>query len=345
MDIAQQLSGHIDGIVDSFVMSTLANVITMAVPLVAIAMVMGFMLRGAMMMLSPGGEPLSDLIKKFASAAIIISFAGAGGFYQTQIAEMIMTLPDEVASTVLTGEAAEVGSLAEVIDNAIAESMQVIRQAMDQVGLSGSGLMSILVAGQFIFVTTLIAGISLAYVLVSKVILAITVAFGPAFIFLLLFKPTKGMFSKWVGSVINYSILLVLLAAVVGIMVNLYSNAMQSVASGDANLVVAGATTGIIAIAAIVATLKLPGLASSWGSGISSNLLGFLPASAAAGTAARAGSSAAAAGAAGAAGAASGAAGSASGAAGASSGAASAASGAGGATGAAGRVLRHARRG
>lgn len=287
MDIAQQLSDYIDSIVDSFVMSTLANVITMAVPLVAIAMVMGFMLRGVMMMLSPGGQPLSELIKKFASTAIILSFAGAGGFYQTQIAEMIMALPDEIATTVLTGEAAAVGSLAEVIDNAVAESLKVIRQAIDQVGLSGAGLMSILIAGQFIIVTTIIAGITLAYVLVSKVMLAITVAFGPAFIFLLLFKPTKGLFSKWLGSVINYGILLILLAAVVGIMVNLYSNSMQSVANGDANLVVAGATTGIIAIAAVVATLKLPGLASSWGSGISSNLLGFLPASAAASSAMR----------------------------------------------------------
>ena len=205
--------------------------------------------------------------------------------------------------------------------------------------------MSALLAGQFIVVTILIAGIAMAYVLVSKILLAIVVAFGPAFIFMLLFKPTKPLFSKWIGSVINYSILLVLLAAVVGIMVDMYGNAMDSAANGDANLVSAAASTGIIAIASIVATLKLPGLASSWGSGISSNLLGFMPGAAMAGSAARSGGGAA--GGAAASGAASNAAsGAAAGAAG--SGAGQAASGAagaaGGAGGAVGRALRYARR-
>ena len=175
----------------------------------------------------------------------------------------------------------------------------------------------------------------------SKILLAIVVAFGPAFIFMLLFKPTKPLFSKWIGSVINYSILLVLLAAVVGIMVDMYGNAMDSAANGDANLVSAAASTGIIAIASIVATLKLPGLASSWGSGISSNLLGFMPGAAMAGSAARTGGGAA--GSAAASGAASG---SAAGAAGAGAGqaASGAAGAAGGAGGAVGRALRYARR-
>ena len=345
MDIVQQISDYMDGIVDTFVMSTLANVIATAIPLVGIAMTMSFMLRGAMMMMSPGGQPLGELLKQFAGAAMIISFAGAGGFYQSDIADMIMSLPDEIASTVLAGDMAPGASLAEVIDDAMTSAMEVVRQAIDQVGLSGSGFMSALLAGQFIVVTILIAGIAMAYVLVSKILLAIVVAFGPAFIFMLLFKPTKPLFSKWIGSVINYSILLVLLAAVVGIMVDMYGNAMDSAANGDANLVSAAASTGIIAIASIVATLKLPGLASSWGSGISSNLLGFMPGAAMAGSAARSGGGAA--GGAAASGAASNAAsGAAAGAAG--SGAGQAASGAagaaGGAGGAVGRALRYARR-
>lgn len=52
MDIVQQISDYMDGIVDTFVMSTLANVIATAIPLVGIAMTMSFMLRGAMMMMS-----------------------------------------------------------------------------------------------------------------------------------------------------------------------------------------------------------------------------------------------------------------------------------------------------
>ena len=162
MDIVQQISDYMDGIVDTFVMSTLANVIATAIPLVGIAMTMSFMLRGVMMMMSPGGQPLGELLKQFAGAAMIISFAGAGGFYQSDIADMIMSLPDEIASTVLAGDMAPGASLAEVIDDAMTSAMEVVRQAIDQVGLSGSGFMSALLAGQFIVVTILIAGIAMA---------------------------------------------------------------------------------------------------------------------------------------------------------------------------------------
>ena len=292
MDIATQLSSYFDDIVDIFVDSTISDVINIGIPLVTIALTMSFMLRGAVMMVSPGGDSFSDLIKRFLGVAMIISFAGAGGFYQNHLAGMAMSLPDELSVIITSNIGMEGTTLVEAIDSSILVSSEVITEALANAGIRAAGLASLLFGFLFLLSTIVICGMALAYLVVSKILLAITVAFGPAFIFLLLFNPTKGMFSKWLGSVINYSLLLVLLAAVISIVMGLFERTLMQVSDGNASFIEGILASGLIVLASVVATVKLPGLSSSWGGGISSSLLGFLPASMAARTGGAAGGAA-----------------------------------------------------
>ncbi|WP_407210723.1 type IV secretion system protein [Enterobacter cloacae] len=55
----------------------------------------------------------------------------------------------------------------------------------------------------------------------AKVLLAISLCLGPIAIFCLLWNPTKGIFAKWMGTVINYSLVIVLLALVFGLLMSL----------------------------------------------------------------------------------------------------------------------------
>ena len=293
MQISRDLSDGVDTITTEFVDGALGNVISIAIPLITIALTMSFMLRGAMMMVSPGSDALSDLLKRFLGVALIVSFAGAGGFYQTQLADMALGLPDDIANAVLTGTGLGGADLAELIDNTILAGMDVAEENLDNAGIMSGGLTSMVMGAYFIACVVIVCGLAMAYILVSKILLAITVAFGPVFIFLLLFKSTKEMFGKWLGSMINYALLIVLLAAVLSIVMNFFQAALDQTASGDVTYFSGLFSAGMIALAAIVATLKLPGLSSSWSSGVSSSLLGFLPASMAGGAAAKAAGSSA----------------------------------------------------
>ncbi|WP_193061072.1 type IV secretion system protein [Halomonas sp. 3A7M] len=277
MELGAILSSQIEDVVDLFVTSAVGNVVTTAVPLVTIALTMSLMLQGLMMMVSPSGEPLSDLLKRFVGIAMISSFATAGGFYQSELASMIMGLPEEMSTALLVGTGISAENITDLVDNAIQAGLAII------VDLSADGNWRnwgpYFLAAMFATILIVVCGLTLAYILVAKVLLAVTVAFGPAFIFLLLFKSTKGLFSKWIGSAINYALLMVLLAAVLSFLMSFFEVVLADVRDEKLPYWDGILSSGILGVAAVVATLKLPGLASSWGGGIASSLLGFLPSS------------------------------------------------------------------
>lgn len=281
MNLSELLSTQIESVVDNFVSGAVGNVITTAVPLVTIALTLSLMLQGLMMMVSPSGQPLSELLKRFFGIAMISTFATAGGFYQASLASMIMNLPEEMSTALLSGTGISASNITEMIDNSLSVGMEII------VDLSNEGnwrkWAPYMMAALFAVILIVVCGLALAYIIVAKVLLAITVAFGPAFIFLLLFKSTRGLFSKWIGSVINYAVLMVLLAAVLSFLMAFFDTVLTDVRDDLVPYWEGILATGILGTAAVVATLKLPGLASSWGGGIASTLLGFLPASVAGG--------------------------------------------------------------
>lgn len=283
MNLSELLSTQIESVVDNFVSGAVGNVITTAVPLVTIALTLSLMLQGLMMMASPSGQPLSELLKRFFGIAMISTFATAGGFYQANLASMIMNLPEEMSSALLAGTGISASNITEMIDDSLAVGMDIIVE----LSLEGNWRKwaPYMMAALFAVILIVVCGLALAYIIVAKVLLAITVAFGPAFIFLLLFKSTRGLFSKWVGTVINYAVLMVLLAAVLSFLMSFFQTVLTDVRDDVVPYWEGILATGILGTAAVVATLKLPGLASSWGGGIASTLLGFLPVSIAAGLA------------------------------------------------------------
>lgn len=281
MNLSELLSTQIESVVDDFVSGAVGNVITTAVPLVTIALTLSLMLQGLMMMVSPSGEPLSELLKRFFGIAMISTFATAGGFYQATLASMIMGLPEEMSTALLAGTGVSASNITELIDTSLATGLDII------LDLSNEGSWRkwapYMLAALYAVILIVVCGLALAYIIVAKVLLAITVAFGPAFIFLLLFKSTRDLFGKWVGSVINYAVLMVLLAAVLSFLMSFFEVVLTDVRDDKVPYWNGILASGILGAAAVVATLKLPGLASSWGGGIASTLLGFLPASIAGG--------------------------------------------------------------
>ncbi|WP_427047283.1 type IV secretion system protein [Halomonas casei] len=275
LQLGRILTDQIEATIDGFVTGAIGNVLVTAVPLVTIALTMSLMLQGLMMMVSPSGQPLSELLKRFFGIAMISSFATAGGFYQSQIANMIMTAPEEMSTALLAGTGITSSNITDLIDTSVESALDIINDLIREGGWRD--WTPYLLAGLFTVIVAVVCGLSLAYLLVAKILLAIVVAFGPAFIFLLLFKSTRDLFGKWVGSVINYAILMVLLAAVLSFMMSFFESVLAQVKDGELQYFEGVIASSMLGIAAVVATLKLPGLASSWGGGIASTLLGFLP--------------------------------------------------------------------
>ena len=248
---------YMDTVTKEFVASNLGVVISTISPVIGLALICKLTLDGLFTLARPHGEPLSSLIKKFIVWSMIISFASAGGLYQTQLADAAMKIPDEFSSVlVINGSSGGTeDAMGNNIDKAIHDGMQVARTAFDNADIySGSGLASLFLACAVIISTVLICGIGAGLVLMAKLLLAITVCFGPIFIFCLLFKPLYGMFNKWLGSMVNYGLVTILLSMLFGLMIKFYQM-----------------------IVSYLILMRIPEVASRWGDGISAGIQELIP--------------------------------------------------------------------
>jgi type IV secretion system protein VirB6 len=273
-----QIFTYMDSVVSQFVATNLANVISFAAPLVALGLTMALMIEGLFLIGRPNGEPLSSLVNRFVRYAIVISIASAGGWYQAKLAETAMHLPDDLASVfVINGQsgASAQTSIANSIDQAMDNGLTVAKTAFEHAGvLSGPHLASLVLGITVLFVTALMCGIGAGLILMSKVMLGITVCFGPIFIFLLLFESTKTLFTKWIGSVINYGLVTVLFSAVFGLLLYFFKAAIGAAAANNPSspVMVAIVTCVLVLVITWFVLKEIPHMASSWGQGVSADL-------------------------------------------------------------------------
>ncbi|MEQ8045149.1 type IV secretion system protein [Xanthomonas hortorum] len=224
-DATTQIFNYLDRVTNEFVASNLQTIITTVTPIVALGLVMSLLVEGVFIMARPNGEPLSHLIQKFVSWAIIISVASAGGWYQTELANVAMRTPDEFASVLMVDgqQGGQQNEIAGVIDRALDRGLTAAQRAFDNASVwNGPGLASFVLAITVLVCTVLMCGLGAGFILMAKFLLGVTVCFGPIFIFCLLFESTRSLFTQWIGTIINYGLVTILLSAVFGLFMAFY---------------------------------------------------------------------------------------------------------------------------
>ncbi|EGV0378426.1 type IV secretion system protein, partial [Salmonella enterica] len=85
--------------------------------------------------------------------------------------------------------------------------------------------------------------------------------------------PTKNIFARWLGSVINYGLVVVVLALVFGFIMQMFDNLLSSMNSDAAYSSITGSMAALLlTIISIFVLFQIPQVAQSWGSGISAGV-------------------------------------------------------------------------
>jgi type IV secretion system protein VirB6 len=282
-DGVTQIFTYMDAVTTQIVAANVSRIIGWAAPLAALGLVIMLTVDGLAIMLRPTGEPLSQLVEKFIKYFAIVAIAGAGGLYATTLASTAMHLPDELGSVLLLNGSTASGStsaIASMIDSAMDHSLTVIRTLFAQASImSEQGLVALVLGIVVIIATLLICGIGAISILLAKFLLAITVCFGPFFILLLIVPPLVSFFGNWLGSVLNYILLIATTAMSFGIFMHFFDNAISAAANPNPNsgALMAIITAGIITVMAVVLLKSLPDLAARWTNGVSTKLAQHLP--------------------------------------------------------------------
>jgi len=270
------ISNNLTNFLDYFVSSNLTNLTNAVVPAIAIGMTIILIYETAIQIQQPNGDPLSGLIMKFVRWGIIISIAGAGGWYQQSIANAIMKTPDELANVIIlsSGNTTNANSMVGMMDTAYIEGMKVTKYifSLGSIGLFDmSGVVFIILGVCSFGATILFIACGSFLLILSKALLTIILALGSLAILCKLFKSTNGIFDKWVGACIACGMISVLLSIIFALCDSYFLQVTHNIQNANTEDVALNVVTlAIIVLLSAALFAQLPFFAIWIGSGFHS---------------------------------------------------------------------------
>ncbi len=273
------LFSQIDQLTSTFVSEISGNVISSAMPVITAALTLAFIFYGLLVARGVVDDSLRDFFFKCFKIGLIVSIASAGGLYQSQIASAIQKTPDEFATAILPSNAAAASAqgqqAANMIDTAAQEGFDRAGDILHSASWThpGASIGLAVMAGICFLATIAITAIGGAFILLAKIALAVLAGLGPLFVLALLFKATARFFEAWCGQVLSYGFLVVLISAVFGVMMHMFSGYMDSMkVDSTQNLFWNVGGCGILAVACVLIVIQIPTIASGLSSGVALGL-------------------------------------------------------------------------
>lgn len=266
--VFKPLFGTIDKATETFVHDIATRCVAEITPVVTVALILSFIAYGLLIMRGAVGMPVSEFLWKAFRIAIIVNIALAGGLYQSNIAGLIRTLPDDLAIALIINPS-QGATAASLIDEAAGVGFDCAGIAFNKAGIfSFEGLTYCVIGVLVSLMTAILVAVGGAFLLMAKIALSILAGLGPLFIVALVFPATERFFNLWLGQVINYVLLVVLYAAVFGLMMEIYKTYMTGFAfDGAVNISHALGGVCILSFSMLVILRQLPSIAASLAGG------------------------------------------------------------------------------
>lgn len=226
-------------------------------------------------------EPFTDGMKRIIRMCIIVGFALTVGIYQSSVADFFLKVPAEMASE-LTYEGSSGGyepvSIATVLDSSLQRGFDVGDKAWDKGDEMAQKGIKAAIAGMAYYVlailvylaSILIVGIAAGILMVAFLAMAVLLAVGPLFILFAIFPVMYRWFETWLGQVVNFAILYVMVAVTVGLVFGMFDQylSMLPVTTLSETVVNSLKLVGVT-IAIVTVLLQTRSIAAALGGGAS----------------------------------------------------------------------------
>ncbi|WP_120632541.1 type IV secretion system protein [Ruegeria sp. EL01] len=191
-------------------------------PLTA-AMTLYIILYGIAIMRGSIQEPVLDFAVRVLKLAFIWTLVSSAGDYTTWIGNTINTDLPELINTLTGGAGTIPGDSVMVQAYEFSDKIQERYASESWTGVIVGGFISIVV----LFTAFIFAAIAFVVALLTTFALSIIAAIGPIFICFALFDATRGWFFAWLGQVLNFTLVkllvIVLTIVIVALLGNIYT--------------------------------------------------------------------------------------------------------------------------
>jgi type IV secretion system protein VirB6 len=253
MGIAQEVEQAIDFLLNSYITNKSEAVCHALTPIAITGITIHLIVIAFTIFKGESNEPFQYVLWKIFRFSLISGIALVGGQYQ---------------SLVVSGTEGLIGALLEIATPFAALGADLVSR-----GTMGFwpnfGL--IIAAGTVSIAEFLMVAIGLGFFLLAKIGLALTLALGPAFLLCAMWPGTEKYTESWIGQVLNYTLLKILIAACILMLTDIASKFASHIQSTPDTVNVIRATTSLLMCcgALAIVMLNLPQLASALSGGSS----------------------------------------------------------------------------
>lgn len=285
--IFSAVGGSIESWASSYVSTASANLSAQIAPVVAAAVSLWVTLFGLKIINGEASEPIPALVKRALTMAVIFAIALGAGNYQGIVVPAVNGAADALTAAMLMRTGAQfepTRTIYQSLDSVDAQIDAVVAafnkdsaaQSWTAVGTILTDFLCGLMVGLGGDILLLLLG---AEVMLVRFAQCLVLALGPVFIVCAAFEATASFFAKWLGKLITYVTLQMLIGAFLGLMLTIFSDqlnhfyfdagTLKNLVASDTNQLVNAISILVVSLMLAVLALGLPAIAAGLGGGAS----------------------------------------------------------------------------
>jgi type IV secretion system protein VirB6 len=257
LNLFTQLDAQLTDPIGEFVTDGVSHLASAATGPLKVAATIYVVLYGYAIMRGLIKEPVLDFAFRAMKVVILVALVTQVSSYNEYVKNIFFDyLPREIGNAISGGSSH--APTAAQFDQLLNKGFKAAYDIYEKAGWTDPG--PAIVGGVVLLATVIGTAVAYAIALYAKVALAVVLAVGPVFIALYLFNPTRRFTESWVGQVVNFVVLQVLVIAVMSLIIK----SVQTIASatGTGEVLTAGLTFSLIFLLAAFVSTQLPGIAS-----------------------------------------------------------------------------------
>ncbi|ARO34373.1 type IV secretion system protein VirB6 (plasmid) [Rhizobium sp. NXC14] len=255
---------------ENFISSGTSNIASWVSGPLTAALTLYVVLYGYLVLRGSVQEPILEFAFRAMKLAIIVMLVKNASDYQTYVTNIFFdTLPREISQALNSGSAPSASTFDSLLDKGQNCAYEIWHRASWPIDIV-TGIGGMMVIGA----SFIVAAIGYIVSLYARLALAIVLAIGPIFVALAMFQSTRRFTEAWIGQLVNFVILQILVVAIGSLLITCIDTTFTAIESYS-DVMMRPIALCAICLAALYVFYQLPGIASALAAGGASLTYGY----------------------------------------------------------------------